>query len=141
VPPAKKVEVVLRSPNPQTRENLERYQIYITSLTRAEKISWHVAGEKPKASATALVGDVEVFLPLKGLIDLDEEEKRIQKEIAKLSEELTQVNRKLQNEDFLKKARPEAVEKEKEKARAYIEKVTKFREGLERVQTWKKNSG
>jgi valyl-tRNA synthetase len=141
VPPAKKVDVVLRSQNPQTIENLERYQLYITSLTRAEKISWHSAGEKPKASATALAGDVEVFLPLKGLIDLDEEEKRIQKEIAKLNEELTQVNRKLQNEDFLKKARPEAVEKEKEKARAFTEKVTKFREGLERIQAWKKSSG
>jgi valyl-tRNA synthetase len=81
---------------------------------------------------------VEVFVPLKGLINLDEEEKRIQKEISKAAEELSRINLKMHNEEFLRKAKPEAVEKEREKARVLAEKEAKLREGLGRVQAWKK---
>jgi valyl-tRNA synthetase len=94
-------------------------------------------GEKPKVSATSVVGEVEIFLPLKGLINLDEEEKRMQKEISKIAGELKRIHLKLHDEEFLHKARPEAVEKEREKAKALGEKETKFKEGLARVQAWK----
>ncbi|MCJ7492687.1 MAG: hypothetical protein MUP68_00420, partial [Deltaproteobacteria bacterium] len=112
-------------------------RVYIESLAHTGKISLQSAGEKPKASATAIVGDIEVFLPLRGLINLDDEEKRIKKEISKIEEEMTRANLKLHNEEFLRKARLEAVEKEKEKARALAEKGAKLKEGLERVQAWK----
>jgi valyl-tRNA synthetase len=83
---------------------------------------------------------VEIYVPLKGLINLDDEEKRIQKEIAKIAEELSRINLKLHNEEFLRKARPEAVHKEKEKSKILVEKQAKFEEGLERVQAWKKEA-
>ena len=136
VAPAKQVEVVLHSSNPVLLATLERNRGYVESLTHAAKMICASAGEKPKGSATAVVGEVEVFLPLKGLVNLDEEEKRIQKELGKIHEELTRTNLKLNNEDFLRKARTEAVEKEKEKARTLSEKGAKLREGLGRVQAW-----
>jgi valyl-tRNA synthetase len=77
---------------------------------------------------------------LKGLINLDEEEKRVQKELAKVYEDLSRTRGKLQNQDFLSRARPEAVEKEKEKARVLAEKETKLKESLERVKGWKKET-
>jgi valyl-tRNA synthetase len=137
VPPAKQVEVVLQSKNRGALNTLERNRNYLESLARAGKISIQSEGEKPKASATSLVGEVEVFLPLTGLINLDDEEKRMQKEISKIAGELERIHLKLHNEEFLHKARPEAVEKEREKAKALTEKGRKFTEGLARVQAWK----
>ena len=140
VPPSKQVEAVLHSQNPEALKTVEQNRIYVASLARAEKMIFQTGGQKPKASATAVAGDLEIYLPLKGLINLDDEEKRIQKEIAKIAGELSRINLKLQNEEFLRKARVEAVDKEKEKAKTLAEKQAKFKEGLERVQTWKKSA-
>jgi valyl-tRNA synthetase len=74
---------------------------------------------------------------LRGLIDLDEEEKRLLKELSKIEGDLTRTEKKLQNQDFLERARPDAVEKEKEKARGLAERHAKLKEGLERVKAWK----
>ena len=137
LPPSKTVEVILHSEKEDALDPLRMNRVYIESLAHTGKISFQSAGEKPKAAATAIVEEIEVFLPLKGLINLDDEEKRIKKEISKVEEEMTRTNLKLHNEEFLGKARLEAVEKEKEKARTLAEKGAKLQEGLERVQTWK----
>jgi valyl-tRNA synthetase len=138
LPPSKTVEVILHSEKEDAVDPLRMNRVYIESLAHTGKISFQSAGEKPKAAATAIVEGIEVFLPLKGLINLDDEEKRIKKEISKVEEEMTRTNLKLHNEEFLGKARLEAVEKEKEKARTLAEKGAKLQEGLERVQGWKK---
>jgi valyl-tRNA synthetase len=83
---------------------------------------------------------LEVFLPPKGVINLEEEKKRLQKELDKISGDLTRANQKLQNQEFLNRARPEAVEKEKEKAKTLAERETKLKEGLERVRAWAKEA-
>ncbi len=140
VPPSKQVEAVLHSKNPEALKAVEQNRIYVASLARAEKMTFQTGGQKPKASATAVAGDLEIYVPLKGLINLDDEEKRIQKEIAKIAEEFSRINLKLHNEEFLRKARAEAVDKEKEKAKTLAEKQAKFKEGLERVQGWKKSA-
>jgi valyl-tRNA synthetase len=107
-------------------------------LGRIEKLGLQSGGQRPKASATAIVDEVEVYLPLKGLINLDEEEKRVQKELTKVLEDLSRTQRKLQNQDFVSRAKPEAVEKEKEKARTMADKAAKLQETLERVKGWRK---
>ena len=136
--PSKTVEVILHCEKEDALDPPRMNRVYIESLAHTGKISFQSAGEKPKAAATAIVEEIEVFLPLKGLINLDDEEKRIKKEISKVEEEMTRTNLKLHNEEFLGKARLEAVEKEKEKARTLAEKGAKLQEGLERVQGWKK---
>jgi valyl-tRNA synthetase len=138
LPPSKTVEVILHSEKEDALNPPRMNRVYIESLAHTGKISFQSAGEKPKAAATAIVEEIEVFLPLKGLINFDDEEKRIKKEISKVEEEMTRTNLKLHNEEFLGKARLEAVEKEKEKARTLAEKGAKLQEGLERVQGWKK---
>ena len=140
LPPSKTVEVILHSEKEDALDPLRMNRVYIESLAHTGKISFQSAGEKPKAAAAAIVEEIEVFLPLKGLINLDDEEKRIKKEISKVEEEMTRTNLKLHNEEFLGKARLEAVEKEKGKARTLAEKGAKLQEGLERVQGWKKGS-
>jgi len=140
IPPGQKVEVIFVSPREEPLRLLDQCRLYVESLARTDKITFSSRGEKPKASATAVVGEVEVFLPLKGLLNLEDEEKRLQREVSRISAELTRTRQKLQNPDFLGRARPEAVEKEKEKARSLEKKEAKLKEGLERVRAWKKES-
>jgi valyl-tRNA synthetase len=66
-------------------------------------------------SATALVGDMEVLVPMAGLIDKDAELARLQKEIDKSSKELQRIQGKLSNDSFVAKAPVEVVEKERAK--------------------------
>ncbi len=72
-------------------------------------------------------------MPLAGLIDFGEEEKRIKKEIAKLDKELTFVKKKLVNEDFRAKAPKEVVEKEENRRKELIEKEQKLSTSLTRL--------
>jgi valyl-tRNA synthetase len=140
IPPGKRVEAILHCPKKETLHILEENRLYVENLGRTEKLGLQSGGQRPKASATTIVDEVEVFLPLKGLINLDDEEKRVQKELAKVSEDLSRTQGKLQNQDFVSRAKPEAVEKEREKARTMADKAAKLRESLERVKGWKKET-
>ena len=140
IAPAKKVEVILYCQNPEILKVLREHRTYSENLARIETIVFQSEGPKPKASATSIVEEVEVFLPLRGLINLDEEERRLQKDLTKASEDLSRAQRKLQNQDFVGRARPEAVEKEREKAKTLTEKEAKLKESLERVRSWRKET-
>ena len=73
---------------------------------------------KPAKAMTAVVEGVEIFLPLAGMVDLDLELKRLQKELATLEEERKRLTGKLANEQFVTKAPPAVVEKERKKLAA-----------------------
>jgi valyl-tRNA synthetase len=138
IPPAKKVELILHAGEERIRNLVEGNRLYIENLARTAALAVLPGGEKPKGSATAIVEAVEVFLPLKGIIDLEEEEKRIQRELKKIGEDLSRTNLKLHNRDFLERAKAEAVAKEKEKVKSLSERDTKLKESLARVQGWRK---
>ncbi|MCX5918312.1 MAG: valine--tRNA ligase [Deltaproteobacteria bacterium] len=140
IPPGKKAEVILYSPKKETLRFLEENRMYVENLARTEKLGFQSGGQRPKGSATAIVEEVEVFLPLKGWINLDEEEKRLQRELDRVFEDLSRTQRKLQNQDFVSRARPEAVEKEKGKAGALTAREAKLKESLERVKGWRKET-
>jgi valyl-tRNA synthetase len=86
--------------------------------------------EKPRQAAAAMVGGVEVYVPLEGLIDIDKEIARLRKEEQNLVKEVERVTKKLQNENFLAKAPAEVVAKEREKEKEYREKLAKVRERI-----------
>jgi valyl-tRNA synthetase len=132
--------VILYSPKNETLRFLEENRMYVENLARTEKLGFQSGGQRPKGSATAIVEEVEVFLPLKGWINLEEEEKRLQRELDRVFEDLSRTQRKLQNQDFVSRARPEAVEKEKGKAGALAAREAKLKESLERVKGWRKET-
>ena len=134
VSPSQMVEVVLLSHNSARLEILAQYRMYIEHLARANRITITQRGERPRAAATAVAQDVEIFLPLEGIIDFTEEEKRLQKEIAKIDEELVLLTKKLANEDFLSRAPEAIIEKERLKTRALREKRDTLEEGLNRIK-------
>lgn len=134
VPPSQKIEVVLFSKNPKSIEILRQYKIYIENLGKADQVTIADNGEKPKSAATAVVQEVEIFLPLKGVIDFAEEERRLEKEINKMIKDLAKITKKLSNEDFLAKAPEDVIEKEKVRARDLKEKQEKLGKSLSRVK-------
>jgi valyl-tRNA synthetase len=140
IPPGKKANVILYSPQEETRRFLEENRRYVENLARTEKLDFQSGGPRPKGSATAIVEEVEIFLPLKGWFNLEEEEKRLQKELDRVFQDLSRTRGKLQNQDFVSRARPEAVEKEKEKAGALAAREAKLKESLERVKGWRKET-
>jgi len=87
---------------------------------------------KPKASASAVINDCEIFIPLEGLIDLEIERQRLQKEITRLEGLLAGIEKKLSNEKFVANAAPEVVEK-KEQSKRLVRNIGKLKEILKNL--------
>ncbi|HEX5019531.1 MAG TPA: valine--tRNA ligase, partial [Candidatus Binatia bacterium] len=85
-------------------------------------------------AATAVVGGVEIYLPLDDLVNLDEERARLSKEVGRVEDELARVQKKLANGEFIAKARAEVIQKEKEKAVQFEEKIRALRSSLEKIE-------
>ncbi len=126
IPPSKTIDVVLK-----TEELTEAQITYIKSLAKIENLTAGKKVEKPKSAATAVVSGCDIFVPLEGLIDLDAEKERLQKEISRLENQLIGVTKKLQNEKFVNNAPVNVVENEKNKQRDWSEKISKLKEMLE----------
>src|SRR5262249_42028591 len=90
-----------------------RHDAAIKRLARVDTITH--AEAPPSASAQIVLGEATVCLPLGGLIDLAAEAARLQKELAKATEEIDRVHKKLSSERFVANAAPEIVEAEREK--------------------------
>jgi valyl-tRNA synthetase len=134
VPPATQVEVFLHSQETSAVAALSRHEQPIKILARVQALHCNADGGPPAAAAKAVVDQVDIFLPLAGIIDFAEEAKRLEKEMQKLTKDLDQAQRKLTNEDFLAKAPAEVVAKEKEKLAGWSEKLAKLKTHQERIR-------
>jgi valyl-tRNA synthetase len=115
IPPGKALNVLLRGGDANDNKRLEENQQYLTKLARLDDVRFLASDEQAPVSATALVGDLEVLVPMAGLIDKEAELSRLGKELDKLNREVKQTRGKLGNSKFVERA-PEAVV-EKERAR------------------------
>ncbi len=96
---------------------------YLDKLAAAEPVTILASdAAKPENAMTGVVNGVEIYLPLKGLIDVEKETARLSKELEKLEKEIKRLNGKLNNEGFLKKAPEQVVAGEKAKLADYEEK-------------------
>jgi valyl-tRNA synthetase len=129
VPPEKKAKLFIRG-NPEKCKILQNHAVYFEKLANIESIAVHSSGEKPKEAATGLAGDVELFVPLDGLIDVAVEKERISKEIGRMDGLLRGLEGKLSNADFVARAPKEVVEKEKQKKADFEEKLAKLKQHL-----------
>ncbi|MGM0603644.1 MAG: valine--tRNA ligase [Bacillota bacterium] len=134
VNPGKRIEALL-SAESKKAEILEEGREYIENLARIKDLT--IGGEninKPDKVSTAIVNEVEVILPLKGMIDLDKELKRLEKEIEDVEFEIKRANGKLNNEGFVNKAPEHLVEAEKKKLQEYKQKKEKLIQRLEELK-------
>jgi valyl-tRNA synthetase len=134
VPPATQVEVYLNSPDAAALAALGRHAQSVKILARVQALHANAAGGPPAAAAKAVVDAVEIFMPLAGIIDFAEEARRLDRELEKLSKEVTQAQRKMSNEDFLSRAPAEVIQKEQAKFQAATEKLTKLKTHRERIR-------
>ncbi len=130
IPPQRKAPVLIRAAGPEA-DVLRRQHDLILLLGRADSLTVGPDVAKPHIAASAVVRHHEVFLPLEGLIDLDMERKRLEKEYEKVRRDFEQSSRKLQNEDFLAKAKKDVVERERAKCETLGATKEKLEKNLE----------
>ena len=135
IPPAKKVNVVIDSALDRDAHVLNHNLSHIQTLAGVNDISIDSGAPKPEASATAVFGQNQVHLLLKGILDFEEEKKRLRKGIKKIEKEIEASNRKLSNKGFLEKAPAEIVAEVKEKVEAFSLRLEKLNHNLRLLET------
>ena len=133
VPPGKKIKVVLNCKSDSVVKSITSGQAYIKSLARVENLLVGVAVERPKQASTQVAGEVEVMIPLADLINVEEEEARLNKEIEKVQKDVGFFERKLSNEKFVANAPPQVLEKDRGKLAAAEKKREILQQSLEKI--------
>ncbi len=115
IPPNKKAHAVFKTGNQALRSLIEREMENIRALAKVDQITIDPDYTPAKTDASAVLKDLEILVPLEGVIDIEKERARLEKEIIKTTSDLDRVEKKLANENFLKKAPESITEKEREK--------------------------
>jgi valyl-tRNA synthetase len=133
LPPGKKVPLTVRGTAEQL-DLIEGLADQIRALARIETLHLSRDGSRPTVAASAVVRGAEVFLPLEGLVDLSEERARLTREADKLYHDLESSRKKLRNQDFLDKARPDVVERERQRLALLEESLGKLKRAVESLR-------
>ncbi|MGX5220399.1 valine--tRNA ligase [Pseudomonas segetis] len=130
---AKRINIILKNASGEDQRRLNDNAPLLNKLAKLESVSILAAGEEPPLSATALVGDMEVLVPMAGLIDKAAELGRLDKEIQRLEGEVKRVGGKLGNASFVDKAPAEVIEKERAKLAEAEQALGKLAEQRARI--------
>ena len=134
IAPSKDITLIMRLGFTRSPESIQRYEGYLQRLARVKSLTFAAENARPKLSASAVVEGEELFVPLEGLIDIEVERQRLQKEIDRVSGLLDGVRRKLENESFVARAPKDVVDKEREKLDAFTQTVEKLEKSLEMLK-------
>ncbi len=133
VPPSKFSDLTVRCNGEQSLFLLEHLDL-LKSLGRIQDAKLGDSVEKPSQSATAVVQGMELYIPLGGLVDLDQEKGRMEKRIVEINRLITGINGKLSNENFINRAPEQVVEKERSNLSKLSEELEKVTANLEMLQ-------
>ena len=114
VPAAAKIPLLLKDAGPETLARLEAHRDLITGLARLSSAG-DADGEAPDGAVQDVLDEATIILPLADVIDVAGEKARLEKEIARLAADIQRFDKKLANREFLAKAPPDGVEKQKER--------------------------
>jgi len=137
IAPSKELDVILRPDDEHSERILRENSIYISKMAKTSSIQIAQDAQAGKGIATSVREHVEVYIPLEGLLDVDTELSRLNKDLKKVSQNIMNLEKKLLNEDFISKAPKEVVEKEKNKYNELMEKKGKLLESIERLEELK----
>jgi valyl-tRNA synthetase len=115
IEPRKALPVLLADGTESDHARLASNRSYVEFVARTEGITWLEPDQEPPESATALVGEMKLLIPMAGLIDKDAELVRLGREIDKKTKDRERTQNKLQNPSFVDKAPEAVVQKEKDK--------------------------
>jgi valyl-tRNA synthetase len=115
IAPSKALPVLVQNGSADDEQKWQSHDRLIIHLARLEKVTWLDAHTNAPESAIALVGEMQILIPLAGLIDKEAELKRLNKEMEKLNRELSKCTAKLDNPNFTARAPKNIVEKEQQR--------------------------
>ncbi|UCC43678.1 MAG: valine--tRNA ligase [Candidatus Zixiibacteriota bacterium] len=136
VPPGKQSDLHIRVSDESFGILLENHIAYFRSLAQVQNLFCGTDVKRPPLSASAVISGAEVFLPLEGLIDIELEKVRLQKNLDSLKAHLEKVSKKLANADFLANAPKDVVEREMGKKEDYQERIHRLNKNLEQIMGW-----
>ncbi len=134
VPPSKRVPVLFFNGNSEDQTRIKNYSEWLSALAKLESLHWLKPDDTRPPAATALVGDLEILIPLGGLIDKDAEINRLQKEIDKLNKELEKAKQKLSNTNFVENAPKDVVDQEIARQLEFTASLAKLNGRLEEIK-------
>ena len=133
ISPGKQLSVLFHKGSEQDKKYFSQNQNLVMPLARLENVTWLTPNDPIPESATALVGELEILIPMAGLIDKKEESARLEKEIVKLKKETDRAESKLQNPSFVDKAPQDVVTKERDKLTELKTTLQKLEQQLEKI--------
>ncbi|MEJ5226598.1 valine--tRNA ligase [Thermodesulfovibrio sp.] len=130
IPPSARVDVFIKTFNEEVNNILKESAKFINKLAKVNNLE--IAGNiiRQKGSAIAVERDFEIYIPVKDMIDIEKEKNRLLKELRKTEEEIKFLNKKLMNEDFIKNAPKDVVEKDRSKYEELLMRSDKIKENL-----------
>lgn len=135
IPLTKSLDVYMRVVDKNKEKLLEENLLYIKNLAHLNYIHIGSDLEKPECSATGVLEDIEIFVPLENVIDIKAEIERLEKKLLKIEKEITLINKKLKNVDFIQKAPVDVIDKEKEKMKELVDIRDKIVKNINTIQS------
>jgi valyl-tRNA synthetase len=134
IAPGRTIPLLLHKGEASDRQRLQQTESLLKSLAKISEISWLEANDTPPPSATGLVGQLEIHIPLAGLIDVTAETQRLHKQIEKLDKEMQKSQQKLSNEKFVQNAPQDIVAQEQSLLSELQTKRAKLQQQLNALQ-------
>ncbi|MDP1573590.1 MAG: valine--tRNA ligase [Coxiellaceae bacterium] len=134
ISPAKKITVILYKGANEDKKHIENFSHYILSLAKIEKIVWETVRENIPESSTGIFNELEIFIPLAGLIDKSAELARLQKEIEKCDKTKMQLDARLSNPTFTEKAPENVVNEVRSQLENCVQTLRKLQEQYKRIE-------
>ncbi|APP76545.1 valine--tRNA ligase [Xanthomonas vesicatoria] len=128
VPPSKQVQLLLQAGTAEDRTRVSRFASQLSFLLKLDTIDWLDAGHDTPPAATAIVGELTLLVPLEGLVDMEAERTRLDKEIKRVESEIGKCNGKLGNATFVQNAPAAVVEQERARLNDWTVQLTGLRE-------------
>lgn len=134
-PLSKPITLMIKINDPKIGQFLTENTSYIERFCNPEELTISSEIVAPDLAMSAVLTGAEIFLPLAGLINIEEEIKRLEKELAKWTDEVKRVQGKLGNERFVANAPAEVVEAERTKEKDYLDKQAAVTERIRSLRT------
>jgi valyl-tRNA synthetase len=136
VPPGKRADVMIKTSDKYAAGILQGQKTQLITLGKIENLTISPDVKKPPLSASAVISVGEIYIPLEGLIDLESERARLEKELQKQRQYLERIKKKLANTDFLDRAPSEVIDAEKEKQELAEKSIGRLNKNLESLAGW-----
>ncbi len=134
ISPNKPLNALLKNVSDEDARRLDAAKAFLDKLSKLETVTILKDGEEAPASATALVGEMEILIPMAGLIDKDAELARITKAMEKIEKDVSRTRGKLGNEKFVSNAPEAVIEKERGKLEEGEKALAKLKEQFETIK-------